>query len=129
MSSDQRLATRQLCWRCPVDELGFQTTNELEDLDEVLGQSRALESVKFGIGMRHEGYNLFVLGPPGVGKRTIVRRLLETQASNEPTPADWCYVQNFEQPGKPNLLELPAGRGVTLQQDMQVLVEDRLQSK
>lgn len=52
MSSDQRLAPQQLCWRCRVDELGCQTTDELEDLDEVLGQSRALESVKFGIGIR-----------------------------------------------------------------------------
>ena len=72
MSSDQPLSPEQLCWRCCPEELGFQQTDELEDLDEVLGQARALESVKFGIGIRHEGYNLFVLGPPGIGKRTIV---------------------------------------------------------
>ena len=77
MSSDQPLAAEQLCWRCSIEELGFQSTNELEDLEEVLGQSRALASVRFGIGIHHEGYNLFVLGPPGIGKRTIVRHLLE----------------------------------------------------
>ena len=124
MSSDQPLACVKLCWRCPVEELGFETTDELESLDEVLGQARAVESVKFGIGMRHEGYNLFVLGPPGVGKRTIVRKLLETRAKDEPPPSDWCYVQNFEQSSNPNLLELPAGRGSTLRQDMELLVED-----
>ena len=84
----------------------------------------AVESVKFGIGMRHEGYNLFVLGPPGIGKRTIVRQLLETEADDEPTPSDWCYVENFQRSGKPNLLELPAGRGLKLRQDMKSLVED-----
>ncbi len=124
MSSDQPLSPEQLCWRCGVEALEFQTTNELEDLEEVLGQSRALEAVKFGIGIRHEGYNLFVLGPPGVGKQTIVRRLLESQADGEPVPPDWCYVENFARSGEPNLLELPAGRGLKLQQDMKSLVED-----
>lgn len=124
MDSEQLLTPEKLCWRCPVEELGFQTTDELEDLGEVLGQSRALESVRFGIGIRHEGYNLFVLGPPGVGKRTIVRQLLQSQASDQPTPSDWCYVQNFEQSGKPRLLSLPAGRGVKLRQDMELLVDE-----
>lgn len=124
MSSDLRVVAEKLSWRCSVNELGFRTTDELEDFDDVIGQSRALESVKFGIGMRHEGYNLFVLGPPGVGKRTIVRKLLEAQSRDEPTPADWCYVQNFDQSDKPKLLEVPAGRGVKLRQDMELLVED-----
>lgn len=124
MTSSQRLTSERLCWRCPVEELGFRTTDELNHLEEVLGQSRALESIKFGIGMPHEGYNLFVLGPPGVGKRTIVRELLETQAKVQPRTTDWCYVHNFDEAGKPNLLQLPAGRGGCLRRDMELLVED-----
>ena len=123
MCADLRLAADRLCWRCAADKIDFHTTDDLTDLDEVLGQSRALEAVKFGIGVRHEGYNLFVLGPPGVGKRTIVKQLLDRQASDDPRPADWCYVQNFEQSDKPKLLDLPAGSGVNLEQDMERLVE------
>ena len=42
-------------------------------MDEILGQERALEAVEFGIGIRQKGFNLFVLGPPGLGKQTMVR--------------------------------------------------------
>ena len=52
---------------------------------------RAMDAVRFGAGIRHEGYNLFVLGPAGIGKRSMVRQLLEPtsggRASARPTGA------------------------------------------
>ena len=124
MSASEPLAPDRLCWHCPVEGLGFATTEDLDELDDVLGQSRALAAVKFGIGMRHEGYNLFVLGPPGVGKRTIVRELLEKQSRHESIPSDWCYVQNFDHADKPTPLQLPGGRGGDFRYDMERLVDD-----
>ena len=73
--------------------LKFKTTEDLEDLTEVIGQPRAVESVQFGVGIRSEGYNLFALGPAGTGKRSLLRRSFEDQASEEPVPSDWIYVE------------------------------------
>ena len=123
MLPDRLLTPAKLRWQCPVDDFGFTTTDTLEDLDEVLGQARALEAIQFGIGIQHEGYNLFVIGSPGVGKRTIVGQVLSNQASRQSTPDDWCYVQDFQQDGKSSLLQLPAGTGVKLERDMEHLVE------
>ncbi len=102
----------------------FQTTADLEDLTEIVGQLRATEAIRFGIGIRRDGYNLFVLGPPSTGSHAIVRGFLAEQAAREPVPADWCYVNNFEQPHRPRVLRLPAGLGVKLRDDMQEIVED-----
>lgn len=102
----------------------FQTTADLEDLTEIIGQARATEAIRFGIGIRRDGYNLFVLGPPSTGSHAIVRGFLADQAAREPVPADWCYVNNFEQPHRPRVLRLPAGLGVKLRDDMEELVED-----
>src|SRR5690606_37105676 len=102
----------------------FETTDDLEPLGDVIGQDRAVEAVRFGIGIRQNGYNLFALGPPGVGKHTLVRRFLERRAPSEPTPADWVYVHNFEAPHRPNAMRLPAGRGRRLRDDMERLVDD-----
>ena len=102
----------------------FQTTADLEDLSEIVGQTRATEAIRFGIGIRRDGYNLFVLGPPSAGSHAIVRGFLAEQAAREPVPADWCYVNNFEQPHRPRVLRLPAGMGVKLRDDMEELVED-----
>ena len=34
---------------------------------------------------------------------------LEKKAAAEPTPSDWAYVNNFEDPNRPRALELPVG--------------------
>ena len=84
----------------------------------------ALDAVRFGITIRREGYNLYVLGPPGVGKRTIVKSFLEQKSADEPQPDDWCYVNNFDDPHQPRALRLPAGRGGKLVLDLGMLIDD-----
>ncbi len=112
--------------RCELAELRFETTDELSDLDEVLGQARAMEALRFGTGMRHSGYNLYVLGPPGLGKHTVVRGVLGERAGAAAAPLDACYVNNFNETNKPRLLRLPPGRARRLRADMRRLVEDLL---
>ena len=98
--------------------LGFATTAELQDLDQIVGQDRAVEAVRFAIGMRHDGYNLFALGPEGIGKYHVIRQFLERRAATEPVPPDVCYVHDFEQPQRPRALRLPVGRGAALRDAM-----------
>lgn len=114
----------QLCRDCDPTQFEFETTVELEELADVVGQERAVEAIRFGIGIQHDGFNLFVLGPSGTGKRTTVTRFLGRKATTEPVPPDWCYVNNFETPHKPRALPLPPGRGVALAKDMDDLVEE-----
>lgn len=58
---------------CDPEQFAFATTEELEPLREIVGQDRALEAIRFGIDMHHHGYNLYALGPPGVGKFTAIK--------------------------------------------------------
>ncbi len=108
---------------CDPKQFTFETTAVLDDLTEIIGQPRALEAIRLGIGIDHEGFNLFVQGPNGVGKHTAVLQYLQQKATNEPIPDDWCYVNNFEYPHLPQALRLPAGQAVTLQADMRQLVK------
>jgi predicted ATP-dependent protease len=110
--------------KADVSGWSFETTADLTGTVEAMGQARADEAVRFGINMRHDGYNLFVLEPAGVGGNRIVRGILAAQAAREPVPSDWCYVHNFEQPHRPRRLALPAGKGVKLRDDVEELVED-----
>lgn len=109
---------------CDVQTLKFETTADLDGPDEVIGQPRAVEAIKFGIGIRRKGYNLFAFGPAGSGKRTLAQRYAQQQAATEELPPDWCYINNFQQADKPHLLRLPPGWGVELQQEMVHLVDD-----
>ena len=118
------LSPERLRRRVDPAGLSFATTAELPDLEDVLGQARATDALRFGIGMRRPGYNLFVLGPQGTGRHSIVRQFLTAQACTEPTPADWCYVANFAQDHKPKALALPAGVGAKFKRDLEQLIED-----
>lgn len=109
---------------CDPDRLGFETTEELQDIEGLLGQDRAEDALHFGLGIRQHGYNLFVLGPSGMGKHTMVGQYLHQCAGQEPVASDWVYVANFAHPEKPRSIELAAGQGNAFAQDMRQLVED-----
>jgi lon-related putative ATP-dependent protease len=106
------------------EKFGFNTTDDLKDLAEVIGQPRAIEAVKFGIGIGQPGYNIFAMGSAGTGKRALIKRHFEQRAAGEPVPPDWVYVNNFEEPHKPKAISLPAGKGSAFRQDMESFVEE-----
>ena len=110
--------------RCDPASLPFRTTAELDPLDAPLGQDRALAALRFAVGMRADGYNLFALGPEGTGKLGLIRRSLEQTAAGERVPDDWVYVQNFDEPHRPLALRLPAGRGQVLKQQSERLIQE-----
>ncbi len=116
------LTVDELRPRCDPGSLGFATTAEVDKSTEIVGQDRALRALAFGMGMRAEGYNLFALGPSGVGKLSVIREYVEHQAEREDVPSEWCYVNNFDDYRKPQAIELPAGTGEQLSADMDELV-------
>lgn len=113
-----------LRWKCRWEQFGFETTDDLADLPGVLGQQRAMAAMRFGVEMQRDGYNIYVLGPHGQGKRTLINRFLAEHAAAREVPDDWCYVHNFVDPLKPRALRFPAGRGREFRGAMESLVED-----
>jgi lon-related putative ATP-dependent protease len=124
MQPIKELDAEALYQHCDPERFGFETTNDLEQLAEIIGQPRAVEAVRFGIGMRRKGYNIFALGSVGTGKRSLLRQFFERAAENAAPPSDWCYVNNFKEAYRPQALRLLAGKGVEFRQDMEQLVEE-----
>ena len=118
------LAPQALRRTCDPASLGFASTGDLPALDGMIGQDRAVSATTFGIGIRHRGYNLFVIGPPRTGKASTMKRVLAQAAAQEPVPPDVCYVHNFAEAYRPVALELPAGRGRELRREMERLVDE-----
>ena len=109
--------------------LGFETTESLCPPEEgVVAQDRAIEAIKFGMGMKDVDYNIFVAGQPKTGLTYIARTFLEKTSKEEPTPPDCCYVYNFKEPDSPKYLSLTAGRGKELKKSMEQFVQT-LQAK
>ncbi len=118
------LLPSQLYKPCHVEQLKFDSTDELEDIDITLGQERAMEAIKFGIHIHKSGYNIFAMAPSGTGKLTTTRQLVEHEARRQAIPSDWCYVNNFRQPAKPVAIELMPGQGKIFKEDMEELIDE-----
>jgi len=116
----------RLVRRSDISGLKFKTTAELPPVDESVGQDRALEAISFGTEIPHSGYNLYVMGSSGMGRHHLLKEKLAEQATKDPPQSDWCYVDNFMDPSKPQVLKLPAGMGRQLSRHMDQLVRDLL---
>lgn len=119
-----KLKSDQLYTRCDPKGFDFSTTAELEERLSALGQDRALSAVEIGINIKSKGYNLFCLGPEGTGKTSLVKRVLVQEAKNRPTPEDWVYVYNFEEPHKPAAISFPASTATDFAKDIDKLIEE-----
>ena len=104
--------------------LGFKTTEELHPITGLIGQERALKAIQFGTNIKSHDFNMFVLGPPASGKSTAVKAHLGPKAAETPTPADWAYVYNFDNPNQPKALQLPPGRARTLAKGMVAAIDE-----
>lgn len=119
-----RIPPDALCRLCDPNQLPFTRTADLAPLESAVGQERAEQALRFGVGIRRDGFNLFAMSMPGAGKHTFLRTYLERRVASEPVPRDVCYVHNFERPHEPRALYLPPGRGRVLRADVKQLIEE-----
>ena len=117
------LPPEKLRLECPPGKVECKTSEELAPLEGIVGQDRALKALTFGMEMKAKGFNVFAAGPPVTGKRPATRSYLEKIAKTKPTPPDWCYVNNFQNPYEPKALKLPAGKARIFQKDLKTLID------
>lgn len=119
---DYKLKPEQLRATLDPAQFGFKSTAELAALTEMIGQDRAKRAVEFGMEISGEGYNIFALGAVGTGRSTMVKRLVQEKAAQEPAPQDWVYINNFANPANPRAIGLKPGMGCELRKDMDELI-------
>ena len=124
MRKVKELKHTQVYKTCDLRSLKFKTTEDLIPCTDYIGQNRAVDAINFGLGMDFTGYNLYLAGPTGVGKTTTIETILSTVAKDKPSPPDWIYVFNFQEPNSPKAIDLPTGKGKELKDDMEDFLED-----
>ncbi len=118
-----RITPAEAYHHCDPQEFGFETTTEIETLTHFIGQERALEAVDFGIGMRQPGFNLFIVGPEGSGRHSVIKSFINKKAAEEATPQDWCYLHNFKHPHQPLAVAFPPGQSLVFKREMHDLID------
>jgi lon-related putative ATP-dependent protease len=100
------------------EQVECSTTETQKPTEEIIGQDRAQKALRFGLEIQEKGFNIYVAGMPGTGRRTAVKKFLAELAKTKPKADDWIYVNNFANPYQPNAIRLPPGMGSRLKADM-----------
>jgi len=100
------------------------STDILKPNEEIIGQERAQKALRFGLEIQEKGFNVYVAGMPGTGRKTAVRNYLYELASTKPKGDDWVYVNNFSNPYEPIAIRVPPGMGIQLKADMAAFIEE-----
>lgn len=124
MASQHELKPSDLRFECDPQKFHFKDTSEVEPLDRVIGQERAVLAIDFGLNMKSPGYNIFVTGIEGTGKATIVKDIVAKFALNLSTPNDWCMVNNFRDEYRPKPIAAAPGQGIQFSRKMNGLIND-----
>ena len=111
MKEKNELSYKDLKMVCDKDLFHFETTQDLEPINDGIGQERGIKALEFGINVDVKGYNLYIEGPSGVGKTMYTKNYLDSIAPKKKVPNDWCYIYNFQNPNEPIAVSLPAGQG------------------
>jgi lon-related putative ATP-dependent protease len=123
-SSVQELESAQLRSSLDSSQFSFKSTEEVDSLEGVIGQDRAVRALEFGLDVDDNSYNIFVTGLSATGKTTIVKKILENRSADEEVPDDWIMVNNFDDQYRPISFSLPYGEGTNFAKKMDKLIEN-----
>ena len=124
MKEKNELSYRDLKMVCNQNMFNFETTEELEPINDGIGQERGIKALEFGINVNVKGYNLYIEGPSGVGKTMYTKNYLDSISSKKKVPNDWCYIYNFQNPNEPIAISLPAGQGKEFKENMEGFIKE-----
>ncbi|NLK26650.1 MAG: AAA family ATPase, partial [Euryarchaeota archaeon] len=118
----EELTAEQVRRKCSEFAFDCETTADLTPLEQIIGQDRAVRALQFGLNIERKGFNVFISGLPGTGRKTAILDFVRELAARRPTPPDWCYVNNFKDSSRPNAIALPPGKGSELKKAMEGFV-------
>lgn len=124
MKEKNELSYRDLKMICDQNMFKFETTEELEPVNDGIGQERGIKALQFGINVDVKGYNIYMEGPSGVGKTMYAKNYLDSISVKKKVPCDWCYIYNFQNPNEPIAVSLPAGQGKEFKESMDGFIKE-----
>ncbi len=123
MSIPKALPSQSLRARLDPEHIGYSDSTEIPCADPAPPmQPRALHALELGLNIPKKEYNIFVVGEPQLGRTYLVQNYLTPRAAQRPTPPDWVYVFNFEDPDRPLAVSLAPGAAKAFKTELAAVV-------
>ncbi len=109
--------------RKTCDNINLSSSKSTKNLEQIVGQEKAVRSLEFGLQIDSPGYNIYISGEEGTGKKTLIRSMLNTQAKEKQSPNDQIAVYNFHDNKNPIILELKSGNARKFKKDLENMIK------
>ncbi|MBO8161483.1 MAG: AAA family ATPase [Thermosipho sp. (in: Bacteria)] len=100
------------------------TTKNISPCESFIGQENAFKAINFGLSMNKKGYNIFIVGPSGTGRRSFVESFVKSFAKKKPKQNDIVYIVDLDNPYSAKSVSLPAGMGRKLKERLEKISEE-----
>jgi len=122
LKKTRELTAKELDYRVNFRPAGAKTSDDIKPCFGVIGQERAIESIKTGLNVKSLGYNIFATGLTGTGRTATIKYLLEQLDNEKLALLDVCYVNNFKNEDNPQIITFQAGDGRRFKKDMSYII-------
>jgi lon-related putative ATP-dependent protease len=95
----KELTGQEAQFSIPLSSIDYPTT--LSDQKEIVGQPRAMRALSMALAIDSDGYNIFVSGEPGTGKRTAIEIAAKEYENDLSKIQDIAFIHNFHTPDSP----------------------------
>ena len=121
MSSINELNWDELNHSYQPSTLSFQTTEDVESIETLLGQDEAIEAIRRGLQIESKGYNLYICGVQNEEMEEVIIEEVKKVAKEKNRPKAVGYLHNFSMPEEPIVIELETDVALELKQDLEEL--------
>ena len=73
----KELKPEELRWKCDSDIFEFTSTSDIEPIEGILGQERALKALRLGVELKGPGYNIYMAGLSGLFSQKVKQNSLK----------------------------------------------------
>lgn len=117
------LSVNEVYKTCDENTLAKKLKQRSKPHYDIIEQSRAVRAISVGLNIEKPGYNIYLAGVHGTGKKSVIYNFLNKTAQKRQTPGDWIYVYNFEDAEAPIALELATGCAKRFKKQMDEFIE------
>lgn len=75
----------------------IDSTSDVAKTRSFIGREKAISSLLFGLEMEREGYNIFVVGPSGIGRKTFAKHFVTEYSPKKACPSRRCLRDGFRE--------------------------------
>lgn len=121
MNCNKELSWNELNHSYQPSDFSFRTTDEVQVMDELIGQEDAIEAIKRGLRIKSKGYNIYICDTNSKRMDEAIIKEVQKVASKQKAPLATGYVYNFHHPETPLFISLEVKDAISLRDDLEEL--------